>query len=584
MSADDLQDVLSENLDKHAPLVKRLIKPEKEEGWYSEISDELREAKRERRRAENRAESGLTIHKQLFNTAKRAVIKIVAEARTAYNSQRILNCPSPKNLFAIANDMCGDMGMSILPKSYPQDDLAEIFIDFFSKKIDSISTDLVDQAETMDFSNIEKQTEICSCSFGMFSMVSDRDIYDIIRESKTTTCILDPVPTDLFVECLDILMPSLVKVVNDSLQSGVFPTLYKTAVVKPLLKKANLDCNQLKNYRPVSNLSYLSKLLERVVQKQLLAYLNANQLLPRSQSAYRPHHSTETALVKITNDILLAMDQGRMTALTMLDLSAAFDTIDHNILIQCLQSLYGITGTALKWVSSYLTDRSQYVSVNGLSSRVSPLNFGVPQGSVLGPILFILYTKPLTTLIDEYSLPNQAYADDTQTYVSSSPGELPQSVERLEKCISDVKSWMVKNKLKLNDDKTECLLIKKSSQCEPPICSVNVGESSIPFTDCAKDLGSFICSDELSLDRQVKAMCQAANWQLRRIGSIRQYLTFDATKTLVCSLVLSRLDFHNALLSGCAKKYTGQKIHRQTSISSKFCCQTHISSKTTRPC
>jgi hypothetical protein len=556
VSADDLNNILKTALDKHAPISNRLIRPDKEEGWYSDVSEELQAAKRERRRAENLADkSGLTVHKQLFNVAKRAVIKIVSNAKTVHNSERILKCPINK-VFTIANDMCGDLGTSTLPTNYPTADLAETFINFFTKKIDDISADLVDQADGTDFSSLERFKKGCSSSFDSFTEVTESDIFMIVRESKTTTCCLDPIPTDLFVECLDVLMPSIVNIVNVSLRTGVVPTLYKTAVVKPLIKKPNLDCNQLKHYRPVSNLSYLSKLVERVVQKQFLAYLDTHKLLPASQSAYRPHHSTETALVKITNDILLAMDQGQMTALTLLDLSAAFDTIDHEILLETLQSLYGITGMALNWVRSYLGDRSQYVSVHGHSSRLAPLHFGVPQGSVLGPILFIMYTKPLTTLIDGYTLPSQSYADDTQTYASSPPCGIQLTTERLENCISDVKLWMVQNKLKLNDDKTECLLIKKSSQPDPSITSVTIGDSKIPFSDCAKDLGFFVSSDELCLDMQIKAMCQAANWQLRRIGSIRRFLTFEATKTLVCSLVLSRLDFHNALLSGCAQKYT----------------------------
>ncbi|WP_419629894.1 RNA-directed DNA polymerase, partial [Thiolapillus sp.] len=166
----------------------------------------------------------------------------------------------------------------------------------------------------------------------------------------------------------------------------------------PLLKKASLDPNNLKNFRPVSNLSFMSKVTEKVVLQQLLAYLTEHKLICPSQSAYRPHHSTETALLKITNDILLALDSGNVSLLTLLDLSAAFDTIDHCILLDRLQHMYGISGTALSWFSSYLTNRTQSVIVNDHISQVSSLSYGVPQGSVLGPILFILYTKPLSDL------------------------------------------------------------------------------------------------------------------------------------------------------------------------------------------
>ncbi|WP_419586369.1 RNA-directed DNA polymerase, partial [Thiolapillus sp.] len=169
----------------------------------------------------------------------------------------------------------------------------------------------------------------------------------------------------------------------------------------------------LKNFRPVSNLSFMSKVTEKVVLQQLLAYLTEHKLICPSQSAYRPHHSTETALLKITNDILLALDSGNVSLLTLLDLSAAFDTIDHCILLDRLQHMYGISGTALSWFSSYLTNRTQSVIVNDHISQVSSLSYGVPQGSVLGPILFILYTKPLSDLIHCHSIESQSFADDT---------------------------------------------------------------------------------------------------------------------------------------------------------------------------
>ncbi|WP_419629649.1 reverse transcriptase domain-containing protein, partial [Thiolapillus sp.] len=170
------------------------------------------------------------------------------------------------------------------------------------------------------------------------------------------------------------------------LSPGTFPSTFRSALGKPLLKKASLDPNNLKNFRPVSNLSFMSKITEKVVLQQLLAYLTEQRLICPSQSAYRPHHSTETALLKITNDILLALDSGNVSLLTLLDLSAAFDTIDHCILLDRLQHMYGISGTALSWFSSYLTNRTQSVIVNDHISQVSSLSYGVPQGSKLGPI------------------------------------------------------------------------------------------------------------------------------------------------------------------------------------------------------
>ena len=182
---------------------------------------------------------------------------------------------------------------------------------------------------------------------------------------------------------------------NDSLQEGTVPPTFKKAVVLPLLKKPDLDVEKLQNYRPVSNLIYISKLLEKVVANQIMDYMSANDLHEVLQSAYRSGHSTETALLKIKNDIDLALDRGDGVFLVLLDLSAAFDTIDHTILIDRLETWRGITGTVLKWLKTYLSCRTQSVRVGESSSVDVHLKTGVPQGSVLGPLLYLIYMLPL---------------------------------------------------------------------------------------------------------------------------------------------------------------------------------------------
>ena len=431
--------------------------------------------------------------------------------------------------------------------------MPSVFSDYFTTKVADIRKEL-DSLYTPPRSSVVTD-HLCPTSFDSFQTVTEQELRDVIASFKPKSCSLDILPTSLLFDCIDELLPTLLHIVNHSLLSGSFPTQYKHAVVKPILKKPSLDQNVLKNYRPVSNLTFMSKVIEKIVLRQVLCYLNRHSLLPPTQSAYRPHHSTETALLKITNDILLALDCCNISVLTLLDLSAAFDTIDHSILLTRLNSLYGIAGTALSWFQSYLSDRTQAVFVNQQLSHSVPLCFGVPQGSVLGPVLFILYTKPLSTLISEHSVASQSFADDTQLESSSTPSQIISSIERTQLCINDIKSWMSENKLKLNDDKTEALLISSKSTkfTDPKPSSLLVGSSQISFSCSARNLGCII-SDDMSLDKHVSKVCQISYMEIRRISTIRPYLTAEATKTLMSAFVLSRLDYCNALLANCPQK------------------------------
>ena len=217
--------------------------------------------------------------------------------------------------------------------------------------------------------------------------------------SSNMTCNLDPIPTTLLKSCIDSLIVPITSIVNKSLKEGVFPSAFKTAHVIPLLKKPSLDKKYLKNYRLVSNLSFISKVVEKVVASRLLTHVELNDLSNPNQSAYRKNHSTETTLLKITNDISTNMEKKRVTVLTLLDLSAAFDTIDHAALLKLLSSWFGISGIALDWIQAYLYDRGQTVKIGENLSDSYTIKFGVPQGSVLGPIIFTLYTTPPSSII-----------------------------------------------------------------------------------------------------------------------------------------------------------------------------------------
>ena len=273
------------------------------------------------------------------------------------------------------------------------------------------------------------------------------------------------------------------------------------------------------------------------------------------QSAYRDKHSTETALIKVQNDILSALDAGSSAILLMLDLSAAFDTIDHDILLSRLCNVYGITGNALDWFRSYLTCRIQRVVIENAVSGDQELGFVVPQGSVLGPKIYRMYTKPVSDIIQRHGLSYHSYADDTQLYMTMdhSNNNWRDGLARIQLCVSEIREWVNQNMLKLNDDKTELIVFtSKYKQDLYNDLSITIGDTVVDCSSQVKDIG-VIFDRVLSLRQHVSCTSKTCRFHLRNISRIRKYIPQGTSVVLVKSLVMSKLDYSNRLLYGLPK-------------------------------
>ena len=390
----------------------------------------------------------------------------------------------------------------------------------------------------------EQQTTF---SFVKFKPVAVKEVLQVITNSTSTTCNLDPIPTHLLKKCLHELTPIITFVINESFKSGYFPEKFKFANIVPILKGLKCDSDELKNYRPIANLKFFAKTLERMAAVQLQRYLNDHELHAKFQSGYRSFHSVETALLRITNDILLTLDKGDEVVLVLLDFSSAFDTIKHDVLLQRLSQKFGICNGALDWIESYLSNRSHTVIIQNEESSRYCISQGVPQGC--SPLLFTLYTTPLESLIDKHNVHKMFYADDTQLYIAFKQSDVGDVISQMVDCVQAIKEWSQVNGLKLNSNKTEFLHISSRFRSTDPISFIDLDGTRVNSVRKCRNLGA-IFDDKFTMDTFVSQKCRSASFALHKIGKIRNMLDKPTTERLIHAFVMCHLDFCNGLLSG----------------------------------
>ncbi len=547
-------DVVTTTLDKHAPQKNIKLKGTNKKPWYN---DEIHEQRQKRRSLERKwKKSKLEVHRQMFVAQRNIVTKTIDKAKSVFYQDKLSECDQRES-FRILDGLLNVKEQKALPSHTNSKKLADDFAQFFQDKVDKIRNSLKEVGVVLcSQTDTASQHEV----FSEFVNVSMDSVEKIIAKCASKSCQLDPIPTSLLKDkkILPILLPLITDLINASLQDGLFPSELKLALVIPLLKKLGLLCELFLNYRPVSNLPFVSKVIEKAAADQLLNHMRRLGLHDLYQSAYKKAHGVETATFKVKNDIDIALDDGYGMALILLDLSAAFDTIDHSILIQRLSDI-GIAGTALKWFKSYLYQRKQSVVINGDRSKLLDLSTGVPQGSVLGPLLFLIYILPLADIIDQHGISRHGYADDTQLYLKfklNDPNGLQNSITKLEACISDVSKWMKTNKLKLNPNKTEFLLVAPPRHMNGILegnPSISVGDSTIVPTKSVRNLGA-IFDQNMSMDPQISNITRGMYYHLRRIKKVHRHIDRKTCQKVVQAHVISRLDFNNALLLGVPQK------------------------------
>ena len=533
-------DKLESSLDKFAPSRPKLMINKPRPKWFSIAQLEKRRYLRSLERKFLR--TGLTVDKEIFTQERLSYKQFIDQQKVDFYKCKIASADNSRAMFKLIDELsgCKRISSNILPDlQYHM--IPDAFVNFFVDKIVKIRDNMSDVVPPVN------DISITSSTLDRFFVLSHDQVKKIVMGMKNKSCPLDPIPTTFVKSCIDVLVPVLTKLVNCSFEEGVFPDDCKNALVRPVIKKACLDRNILKNYRPVSNCSFLDKLLEKCAFNQFHEYLNSNSLYGKFQSAYRKGHSTETALLKIHNDIMLALDKKIDVILVLLDLSAAFDTIDHQILLNRLRTRFGFDGTVLNWIESFLCGRSQRVCIDGsMVSEAKPLTFGVPQGSILGPMLFSLYVTPLEDIILNHGCNTMIYADDTQIYISCNNLN---TVSMLESCVVDIRKWMSANFLAFNDTKTEVVHFSSRFKKDHHNVTVNVGDVGVIPSKVVRNLGVMFDCDA-SMSNQVSSICKSASFSLYRLGKIRKYVDRVTAEKLVHAFVSSRIDYCNSLLAG----------------------------------
>ncbi len=352
------------------------------------------------------------------------------------------------------------------------------------------------------------------------------EVSKLLLSSHPTICPLDPIPSHLLQAISPTLLPAITHIINTSLLTGTFPTAFKQARVTPLLKKPTLNTSLLENYRPISLLLFIAKTLERVVFNRLSLFLSQNNKLDANQSGFRGGHSTKTALLSVTEALRIAKADSKSSVLILLDLSSAFDTVNHQILLSTLSSL-DITGIPLRWFESYLTGRSFRVTWGREVSKAHQLVTGVPQGSVLGPLLFSTYTTSLGLIIQAHGFSYHCYADDTQLYFSFQPDD-PTVAARISGCLADISAWMKKHHLQLNLAKTELLVLPATPTLHD--FTIQLGSSTITPLSSVRNLG-VIFDEQLTFKDHIAKTARSCRFALHNIRKIRPFLTEHAAVT-----------------------------------------------------
>jgi hypothetical protein len=565
-------------LDLYAPVQTRTVSPllkTEDPPW---MDSDYKKERSIRRKLENQWKRyGTLTSKESYIKQRDYCVTLANSKMKTYYTDLSASTDNPSVLFKKVSELWNKKKIKALPEGYTNYyEMANDFNSYFSKKIHDIRESLTNEKAAFQFSEHDTDSQDTLTSLDEFDLTTVEELEHIVSEMDIKTSFDDPLPASLVKSSLPILLPYIKELVNLSLSTGNIDGL-KNSIINPILKKISLDNNIKKNFRPIVNLQFLSKIIEKVVLKRLTHHMDTNNLNCHNQFGYKKNHSTETILLQIVNDVLIGFEKKSGTILILLDMSSAFDTVDLKKLLSILENKMNIHGTALKWFRSFLLGREQKVLINGHLSDVLLTLYGVPQGSVLGPVLFNIYVSSLPSFIEEQGFMSSLYADDTNARLQFAlQFQLSNISVKVPNLIDQVGKWMTSYFLKINQTKTEIILFcPPLMQSVPTIQGIFINDGCIRFSTSVTLLG-VVFDSSLTFDSHVSKLVSECWYHLKNIAKIRRYLTTEEAKKVVHAFISSKIDYCNALIYG-VKQSTFDKLQRVQNEAARLISNSRLS-------
>lgn len=545
---DFLNDTITTLLDIHAPFkTYRLTKPYAP--WLTDVI-KIMIIDRDRALKKYRITNNPR-HWKNYKQLRNMVTVAIKREKKAYYATKLKNKSSKEIWSTLKNILNTNKKDTILPDNINNVDMCN---NYFINAVPN----LIPDNETIKFYENNLKPNVNSLL--TFKLITEIDTLKIIAGIKSKATGADNINILTLHICLPFLAPYITHIINYCLQNSIFPTCWKKAQVIPVPKISNPS--SFNDLRPISILPALSKVLEKAIESQVKKHLNKNNIIQPTQSGFRSGHSCTTALLKITDDVIESYDRGKLTILILLDYSKAFDTINH-ILLKSMLKYIGLSDSALNLLYNYITDRSQAVKYQGNISRFLSVNKGVPQGSILGPLLFSIYTSDFPSTF--ISCLQHYYADDTQLYMSFNVEESIQAMSALNYDLHNMVTYSKNHCLNLNSAKTTAIMFGKRNIREHFLAnystSIKISKDILKFSDTIKSLGLWIDKD-LRFTYHISRNLQKAYANLKAIYQNRLILD-SKTKILLCeSLVLSQMNYCDVIYDKCLNNVDINRIQK----------------------